>query len=659
MATTTEQAVRWLEHLREKWLQTWSDATRLERLSAVLASLLLHGLLLTALAMIHFTLRTERPAAVVDTTFEDLPIQDDLVQRLDLNLEVSETPNVVPGGAVVSEVSSLQQPTVREEKLATPESVVEPDVPFRFDELPPPSDGVLTQDLGTEEVAGETGVAVEGYGPAMSRLTRELLRLMRKDKLLVAWLFDESYSMKADRETIARLLDKVYEELRIQQQRDEQLRMRDQVLLTVVTSFGIQVHLLLESPTGQLDKIRAAIRGVPVDESGEERMCEAVVRVADKFGRMALRQERRLVLIVVTDESPSDPERLEEAVARTKRFGSPVYILGREAMFGTRTAYIHWTDPEYHEDHRVELSRGPETAFPECLQFDGTGLRERSFPCGFGPYDQMRLARESGGIFFIMPSTNERLVGFEKTPPPHFGPFAMKEYQPQLVSREQYVGLRARSAFRSAVWSVVSRLDPRAEPALKLNTWRFPMNPDAFARQAKTQFARALHILDLLNQSLAVLEKVRPLRDEEPLRRWRANYDLVRAQCLAYRILVFQYGLALDRHAANRPQPQDPKSNVWRVVRSKNLIRPDERQFERIRRFYHVREIRAEYLERLDRELQAAREALQFVIQEHPNTPWAYQAERELRRGYGFELKEAYAAPRRWSEKPKVKIPKF
>ncbi len=72
---------------------------------------------------------------------------------------------------------------------------------------------VLGQDLGEGEVTGESGAAVDGYGTAMSRLTLELLRLMRQQKLHVVWMFDESESMKDDQQEIRDNFHKVYDEL--------------------------------------------------------------------------------------------------------------------------------------------------------------------------------------------------------------------------------------------------------------------------------------------------------------------------------------------------------------------------------------------------------------------------------------------------------------
>ena len=66
------------------------------------------------------------------------------------------------------------------------------------------------------------------------------------------------------------------------------------------------------------------------------------------------------------------------------------------------------------------ISRGPETAEPEALQWTGFGRRHGRMAehssAGFGPYGQVRLARESGGIFFLLADVEEK-TGWRKHQP--------------------------------------------------------------------------------------------------------------------------------------------------------------------------------------------------------------------------------------------------
>jgi hypothetical protein len=91
----------------------------------------------------------------------------------------------------------------------------------------------LGDDLGSEQVLGEPGALVEGYGPALDRLTQELARLMRQNKILVVWLFDESESMRDDQKDLQGRIQRVYEELKLFKE-----DVPEDVMLSAVVSFA-------------------------------------------------------------------------------------------------------------------------------------------------------------------------------------------------------------------------------------------------------------------------------------------------------------------------------------------------------------------------------------------------------------------------------------
>src|SRR5690606_37382674 len=134
------------------------------------------------------------------------------------------------------------------------------------------------------------------------------LRMMRESKVMVVWLFDESESMKDDQREIRDQFHKVYEELGIAVKSDTSLssrrgrgnRPQDEILLTAIAGFGEKLHYLLETPSSDIEQIRSAIDKIAVDESGLENMSRAVRDIVAKYRTMAVRQERRLVLVIVS-----------------------------------------------------------------------------------------------------------------------------------------------------------------------------------------------------------------------------------------------------------------------------------------------------------------------------------------------------------------------
>ena len=77
----------------------------------------------------------------------------------------------------------------------------------------------------------------------------------------------------------------------------------------------------------------------------------------------------------------------------------------------------------------------PETAGKEALQWDGLHGRWDEQPSGFAPYELARLAKDTGGIYFLLPSEEEmRVRQREKA----YSMTTLKEYVPDYESRAAY-----------------------------------------------------------------------------------------------------------------------------------------------------------------------------------------------------------------------------
>ena len=133
---------------------------------------------------------------------------------------------------------------------------------------------------------------------------------------------------------------------------------------------------------------------------------------------------------------------------------------------------------------------------------------------------------------------------------------------------------------------------------------------------------------------------------KEPSERWRANYDLMHAQCLAYRVRLFQLLLSLDSHQKAKPIPKDPKNNHWDIHRIHELLEPDKEQ---------IRVTKVDMAE-LKKQLDTAKAEFQAVIKDHPRTPWARRAQWELSGGFGLKFVESFWDPRRNDRN--IKFPK-
>jgi hypothetical protein len=517
-------------------------------------------------------------------------------------------------------------------------------------------------------------VMVNGYGDAFHQLKGDFQRLMRTDNLLVVWLFDESVSMQDDQKEIANIFPKVFAELQITKG-PKTKRIANAKILNTVYGFGEALHLVLP-PTADTGKVVTSIRDkIAVDKSGKENMCIAIGRAITTNRKLAAKQKRRLVVIVVTDESGDNGTLSELVIQVASRPGvkAPVYFLGREAIFGYPYARVRWVDPKYKMTHWLRINRGPETAFAESLQWDGLHERWDAFSSGFGPYEQVRIARETDGIFFVLPSEEYSLVGADARMQRLLASYNMREYHPAWQSRSQYARERQSSEFRKTIWDIIVAFNPTKNEAklipgyyenLNIRDRHYPLELPAFKKVASHEIVKVFSAWNKLNLAIQLLDSVEPLRDKEKSKRWQANYGLIKAQCLAYRIRLFQLMLVLDNHiTANPPRKVKPPrpgrkpSNEWLINRDRRMIIPNAAQYQRIKTAFKLKLTREEFLEKQEKDIKKSRELYQLVITRHKNTPWARRANYELRRGFGMRIDRMYWNPN--YSKLDVKLPKL
>lgn len=639
-----------------------------KNLSSVLASLLVNGAILLLLMLVQRAIASQSLDLVLESVFSEEIPQEELTRDLDLKTDAAETLNVIAGGTPSTSVGASAQQPAAAVNVQQASVMQEMNVQAVVTDLAMPSDAELGEDLGEGEISGEIGAIVEGYGAAMGIITQEIVRMMRNSRVTVIWLFDESGSLEDDRREIRENYQRVYEELGIATAQDEDLRKTGgDALLTVVASYGAGINEHTVRPTSEIDKVKEAIDRVPVDQSGQENMCNAIARMINKYKVQAIRGKRKLAVIVVSDESGDDGAFVEQAVAEARAAKAPVYFLGRESTFGYPYARQRWVDEPTGEEFWVQIRRGPETPFPECLQWNGMHGRWDVQNAGFGPYEQVRIAHETGGIFFVLPGEEESLVGGDSIERRKYDFLSMREYQPDLDSRPEYAQVRTNSDFRRVLWDVIATLNPNEEKLLfpkhdaLLNIKRehYPLLPPAFKAEALQQVGRAFRSFQLTNQGIAMLESIRPLRDREPSQRWRASYDLATAQLYIFRLRLYQFLLAMDQHANNMPLPKDPKSNEWNFWWGGQPIVPDDEQFKRLADAFKMEASREEYLAMVDKEVAEATERLQAVAADHPGTPWARRAETELGLGFGFQVGDRLWDPSGRRSEAAMRVPKL
>ncbi len=471
-------------------------------------------------------------------------------------------------------------------------------------------------------IKGSGAEHVDNVEGAVDRVAIEILRQLEKGRTLVVWGFDASGSLLAERKRLAAYIDGVYAHIA---ELDKEGLAGNEALLTAVVAFGKDRKVLTEEPTSDREAIARAIEAVPLDKTGFESSFRTVGEIARRFGKYGKDgQAYRTMAVLVTDEVGDDEEMLEPAIASAVAAKMPVYVLGSAALFGRIEGFMSYTDPETKEFHpRLPVRQGPEAALVENIRmpFWYDGPQYDLLDAGFGPYALSRLAGATGGIYFITRMGSGRVT---------FDPLGMREYKPDWISKDQYMAMLSKNPLRRAVMraSVVTQQSLPGMPSLTFPPIEAPNFKDEMTRNQEI-VARIQYTVD---EALGItgagpgeptIVSTSKLRDHEPSRRWRAHYDLVRGRLMAMKIRCMEFNSACARMKRDAPKFTRPESNAWRLV-------PDEE--------IHISGKAAEAADE-------ARDLLRRVVKEHPGTPWALLAQRELKDPFGLKWVEVTLPP--------------
>jgi hypothetical protein len=485
-------------------------------------------------------------------------------------------------------------------------------------------------------IVGDVTYEATDVGQSLDQIAREILRHLTQHKLTVLWLFDESESMKDDQKAVNQKFDRITSELKSHAEAQDKKKVVEP-LTHVVASFGGDLHYIQEKPTADISVIAKAIDKIPVDESGVENTLHALGIIIDKYSNL-IKKDRKLLVVLVTDESGDDGGYVEEAHQAVVSRGVPIYIIGRQALFGAENAHLQYVDPVTKDVYWPTIRRGPETADVELMQWDGLHDRWDEQPSGLPPYELARITKDSGGIYFLLPSEeNMRVRQREKA----YRIADLKEYAPDYKSRIAYVSERQKSEFRRTLYDVILATKWRTSNDGSFYYPRhFKINPAEMVPAAQQAIGLSTERLNLLLAIQAKLEKIQKLRDREPEKRWQAHYDLMLAQVVAYQVKSYEYRACMEDMIKNPPKPKKmPTSDLvveWVIDHSGERIAPKERT---------------------DKKIAEATKLLKEVIDRHPRTPWADLAQDELNRGLSVHRNEWHHNPR-YEERAKL-VPKY
>lgn len=569
-----------------------------------------------------------------------------------------------PAAAPAKQVATATPATATATKsVATPGAnevaSVEPSAPAmapkRNTNVAPPTKGA-----GKPQNVGQ---AVEHIGATI----HEALNIPRK--VLVVWLVDESNSAADYRRDLRDGLEKMYAGLKhTKPEKDKELD--DQPLLSVVAAYGKDIRFATPEPTADADEVSTAIREIVDGDSGEENTIKAVSETLNRFKTYRTTKNRHVMFVVVSDEVGDDQTKIDEVIPALKLASIPVYTIGVVAPFGSTGQteklaqqggeMLGKPDPASAKGD-FKVIYGPESHDVEWVKLqypDGGGDMDLG-DLDMGPYTLSRLCAETGGEYFALrtrkfdlawadtaPKVQVERGGGEKEdrnsyqavinaaaggndrPLPAFedavvmAPKArndfpgagattvnFKKYAPSFMTEADYQKSLSTNKAKQALLAAAKM---RPTPSLPSDVVLTINEADEGRKAQAIQRAQrpAALVQPQIDELYAELKKGEADSAKLTEPRWIAAFDLAfgRASAAKARADAYMFQLAGIRNGKQATQLQPSEETI------KNSV--------------------------VDKMAQTARDRLKKVIAEHPGTPWAKAAERELRTPMSFKLVE-------------------
>ena len=255
-------------------------------------------------------------------------------------------------------------------------------------------------------------------------------------------------------------------------------------------------------------------------------------------------------------------------------------------------------------------------------QWDGLHERWDEQPSGFAPYELARLTKDSGGIYFVLPSEEFMRVRQREQA---YSITQLKEYLPEYDNRLTYIEKRNSSPLRQLLHAII------VETQSFIHRRDYPIDTQEFAKLALEAGQQATVKLNVLIEIQKRLENFAKAREREPEKRWQAHYDLMLAETVAFQVIAYEYRALMASIVNAPPVPKRPAVGdsviTWRVDHGKAPLAPKN-------------ETAKKYAE--------AERLLKQVIAKHPKTPWADLAQDTIDRGMSVNLYEWHHHPKYW-----------
>lgn len=446
-------------------------------------------------------------------------------------------------------------------------------------------------------------------GDNVFRMQKEIASSVDFAPTMLIWVIDSTVSATELRDDWAKATKQLYSEFA----KDGLPGGKSpESLSTAIVSFGEKTNFVLEQPTSDFEEVIASIDKVPGDSSGKETTFATIREVFDKYGDLKSKQQRELMVVVVTDEAGDDWNMVDSVVEKANSTGVRLYAIGVPAPMGRMTAEVPMA--ENRSDGLPAMLQGPETRYSQLInmKFSSGGFGGEDVDSGYGPFGLSYLAYQTRGEFLVSRLRSAPWPGNAM----RFDDSVMRKYPPQYLTEQKYQAMLAEN---KALYGLDRAARLAQVEAMAYPSSQFVVEDEARLKNALDGAQRiAARLEPLVNGIYDPLAAGEKDRDNIEDKRWQASYDLALGRAAANKARVDGYNQMLAILKGGR-KFEDPAHNTWK-------LEPADSLEEAGSRLEKMRLQATEYLER--------------VIKEHPDTPWAYFAERELEMPIGWKWAE-------------------
>jgi hypothetical protein len=439
---------------------------------------------------------------------------------------------------------------------------------------------------------------------AVEQIIAEIRDATELRKTLAVLIVEQTSAANSLVEKAADQFDQKLRELEISQQGR---------LEVAVIGYSDDVNMVIPEPTSDASQIGVGLSAVKQTQGDKANLFAAVNRAVEKF--LPYRLHGYELIFVVVGSSPGDDLNLADpAIKALKKSAAPVYGIGPAIVFGAPRYKLRRAGAAGTGDSG---NRPSESLFPERIQLSLSGNQNTVDlnDSGYGPFGPERLCRQTEGKFFRLHAARPQGWAIDMNNGDIKSELNSK-YAPDYVDEAHYQHLLEENKCRLALHN--ASLLPPAEGLGQVTT-DFPKQQDeaALAKMiTNAQKAAAIddQPLQRLYDALVAGEADRPKLTGA---RWQAGYDLALGQVLAAKARLDGYNAILAIIKQGKAFT-NADSTKW-------VLEP-------------ANENAAGSV--LDKMTKKSRTYLQRVVDEHPGTPWAAVAQRELKYPAGWKLVE-------------------